>query len=448
MSNTTFFSYPDDHRDLPLHYVVETTNNIRGVRKLLDEGADPNFKSHLGNTPLHLAVLNVAENEPIVEALIEAGADVNVRNCYKNTPLDFAVIYRKYAVIEMLLRAGAVVNQRDEIGNTPLFYAIKNCLLFKNMNCRYICPESNKRVDFWIVEKLFQHDANVHERNIVGQSPLYLAVEVGDQRLVRMILNKGATPNVYDTRWGYTPLHVALQKPKINVGIVSDLLSHGHKVDFRNINSISPWQLAIQKYFSSPWWEYESAKLLMKTFVLFTNEYRTFRISRPTPRTVHLFKFYHECIFEAEILKSDVITLRYTVYDFIAKTPDEEFLNSGYSERKVCDYLFHNLKKGIYVIYIDEILNQIGRAYLTQKFIKAKICAKTQTDQREVCLNNFHLRQISPYLSLSQMFNFILAKSKNNWFSRSKGLLQRNILRVLHTYAPNYMNTSFVLRLR
>ncbi|GBM31525.1 Putative ankyrin repeat protein FPV162 [Araneus ventricosus] len=446
MNNTPFFWYPPNHRELPLHHLVETENNLYGVRKLLERGEDPNRKSCIGNTPLHLAVLNVAENGEIVTALIEAGADVNAKNCYKNTPLDFAVIYRKHAVIEILLQAGADVNQQDENGNTPLHYAIKNCLLFKHMNSRFVCSESNKRVDFWVVEKLLQHEAKIDVGNIVLQTPLYLAVEVGNLRLIRLLLKKGASTDVYDSRYGNTPLHIVLEKRKINLAIVFDLLSHGAKADRKNIYSITPWQLAIQKYFSSPWWEHENAKVLMKTFVLFTNEYRTFRMPRPTPRTVELYRFYQKCTFEADVMKSDVITLKYTVYDFVANSSDEEYLSSGYPERKACDYVFRNLKRGIYVVYVDEILNRIGRSYLIEEFVRTKLCVKRRRGQK-VCLDHSHLQQISLYLSISDMFNFILAKSKYNWFNTSKGLLQRNILRVLHTYAPNFMKTSFILRL-
>ncbi|CAL1280181.1 unnamed protein product [Larinioides sclopetarius] len=447
MSDTPFFWFPTDHRDLPLHYLVEAENNLYGVRKLLQNGEDPNQKSRIGNTPLHLAVLNVTENREIVTELIEAGADVNVKNCYGNTPLDFAVIYRKHTVIEILLREGADVNQQDEIGNAPLHYAIKNCLLFKNMNSKYVCSESNKYVDLWIVEKLLRHQAKVNMQNIFLKTPLYLAVEVGNLRLIRMLLKKGASTDVYDSMYGNTLLHIALEKQNINLAIVFVLLSHGAKADRKNIRSITPWQLAIIKYFSSPWWEYENAKLLMKAFVLFTTEYRTFRMPRPTPRTVGLFRFYQNCTFEADVMKSDVITLKYTVYDFVANSSDEEYLLSGYPERKACDYVFRNLKKGIYVVYVDEILNRIGRSYLTEELSKIRVCAKGQGVQKKVCLGNSHLQKISLYLSLSDIFNFILAKSKSNWFNSSKGLLQRNILRVLHTYAPNFMKTSFILRL-
>ncbi|XP_055950212.1 ankyrin-3-like [Argiope bruennichi] len=447
MNNTPFFWYPPDHRDLPLHYLIETKNDARKVRRLLQNGANPNEKSCIGNTPLHLAVLNIEENGEIVETLIEAGADVNVKNCYKNTPLDFAVIYRKHRVIEILLLAGANVNEKDELGNTPLHYAIKNCVLFKNMNSKYVCTESNKFVDLWIIEKLLLHNAEVNAKNILQQTPLYLAVEVGNLHLVRILLNKGASTHVYDTRYGFTPLHLALDRRTINLAIVFELLSHGAKTNSRSIYSITPWQLAIQKYFSSPWWEYENAKILIKTFVLFTNEYRTFRMPSATPRTVSLVRFYHKCTFEADIMKSDVIALKYTVYDFVTKKHDEMNWNSGYPERKAYDYVFHNLKKGIYAVYVVEILNRIGRSYLTEEFIKTKVYAKGRRNQQKVCLKSIHLQQISLYLSLTDIFNFILAKSKCNWFNTSNGFLQRSILRVFHTFSPNLINTTFVLRI-
>jgi hypothetical protein len=111
--------------------VLHGHNHI--VEYVIIKGADVNFQSHEGGTPLHWAVVSVlGEVHPlhdtdkffphrslpklkrIIETLIKYKADVNARDEKGRTPLGLAVEF------ETLIKYNADVNARDEKERTPL----------------------------------------------------------------------------------------------------------------------------------------------------------------------------------------------------------------------------------------------------------------------------------------------------------------------------------------
>ena len=129
-------------------YQAAKDGNAKKVKKLLTQGANPNYapSTLVYNTPLTItqstevaqALINGGanvnrrdgngttplfnvKNVDVVKVLISAGADVNSRQTYRSqTPL-FKVDSVEKA--QVLINAGANVNARDSEGATPLFYA-------------------------------------------------------------------------------------------------------------------------------------------------------------------------------------------------------------------------------------------------------------------------------------------------------------------------------------
>lgn len=60
----------------PLHIV----HNLEDLRTLLDNGADPNARDHLGRTPLHKVLFDVRTTPEMVKALLDAGADPDLKD--------------------------------------------------------------------------------------------------------------------------------------------------------------------------------------------------------------------------------------------------------------------------------------------------------------------------------------------------------------------------------
>ena len=89
------------------------------VRRLLEEGAEPDDVDKAGWCALHFAGQECSE--PMVKMLITAGANLELREKYGNTPLMRAVSNYKgdAEVISTLLEAGANPDAQNKSGISP-----------------------------------------------------------------------------------------------------------------------------------------------------------------------------------------------------------------------------------------------------------------------------------------------------------------------------------------
>lgn len=89
------------------------------VRRLLDEGAEPDDVDKAGWCALHFAAQECSET--MVKMLLNAGAKLELREKYGNTPLFRAVSnYRGGAeVVSILLAAGANPDAENKSGISP-----------------------------------------------------------------------------------------------------------------------------------------------------------------------------------------------------------------------------------------------------------------------------------------------------------------------------------------
>jgi uncharacterized protein len=95
-------------------------DNEAEVRRLLDEGLDPDSADHGGLTPLHFAALRKAAAAAAV--LLGAGASVDPVNSHGNTPLWDAVFSSKGdgQMIELLRTHGADPWHENNYGKSPV----------------------------------------------------------------------------------------------------------------------------------------------------------------------------------------------------------------------------------------------------------------------------------------------------------------------------------------
>ncbi|KAI5656667.1 hypothetical protein M9H77_25460 [Catharanthus roseus] len=117
----------DDRGWTPLH-IYASKGDLKGVRRLLDEGMDVNVaawgpKSH-GVTPLHLAAKG--GHLKVMDELLERGADIDARTkgACGWTPLHNAAKERKKRAIKFLVENGAFLPDdiNDTRFNPPVHY--------------------------------------------------------------------------------------------------------------------------------------------------------------------------------------------------------------------------------------------------------------------------------------------------------------------------------------
>jgi ankyrin repeat protein len=108
-----------------LFHVIDDTNDIQYIEKLIAKGADVNMKDEdYGITPLILAVDK--NNKPVVELLLSKGANVNAQDPDGKSALWFAAEYGKTELVEVLLAQPGIQNTTDKDSKTLLEYALNN----------------------------------------------------------------------------------------------------------------------------------------------------------------------------------------------------------------------------------------------------------------------------------------------------------------------------------
>lgn len=154
----------------------------------------------------------------ICRMLIEAGVDLDAHSglAMRTTALHRAVSNCRTECVKMILEAGADPNLVVD-GKTPLH----------NNACSYMPYQSA----FESVDLLLQHGARVNPpQDCARLTPLQLAVRTGNPELVRLLLDKGADPNLFTTSKIGTALQMACTMSK-NAIIVELLIDAGADVD-------------------------------------------------------------------------------------------------------------------------------------------------------------------------------------------------------------------------
>lgn len=157
------------------------TDDPDEIKKLLAQGADPNFilddQLYGTQTPLLYQVTNRMGNSnkakyvtQIAKMLLDKGADPNFQG--KTTPIYGAAASGLTEVVKMLLAKGAKVSSTDDILMSPSYYGYRD-----------------------IVKLLLDKGANLNFRNEEGATPLYYAVDGVHEEIVKLLLDKGADPN-------------------------------------------------------------------------------------------------------------------------------------------------------------------------------------------------------------------------------------------------------------
>ncbi|MBL8063095.1 MAG: ankyrin repeat domain-containing protein [Anaerolineales bacterium] len=160
-----------------------TKGHLPLAERLVNMGADVNLPDHFGGTP----AIQAAEHGhlPLLQYLASQGADLHAKISDGRNAFHLAVRDGRTAVVEYLLAEGADPNERGSSGYTALMSAA-----------------ANNDVD--MANILIAHGAEVDARHtgpgiykaLKGWTPLVFAVNGSHSRMVRLLLQAGANPNL------------------------------------------------------------------------------------------------------------------------------------------------------------------------------------------------------------------------------------------------------------
>ena len=122
-----------------LLHLAASNLNIEIMRKLLENGADPNALDEKKQSPLHSVFQMENEDEKseksivgAIEELVKHGANINVQDEKGKTPLHSAIELNGHTITKALSNLGSDPNIRDKNGKTALEMALANG---HKMNC-------------------------------------------------------------------------------------------------------------------------------------------------------------------------------------------------------------------------------------------------------------------------------------------------------------------------
>ncbi|KAF7193951.1 putative ankyrin repeat protein [Pseudocercospora fuligena] len=173
----------------PLLHISIVNDDSRVFRRLIQGGADVNFVGGSYTCPLGASV--ATENQDIFEVLLARGAYVDLPMTVREqqSPLSRAVESGHEEMVIMLLERGALVDipQADFKRGSPLLSAIRN----GRTNIVALLIDHGARIDIPGVTGAHQEKYRyvAHTENF---SLLETAVQVGNEEIVAMLLERGA----------------------------------------------------------------------------------------------------------------------------------------------------------------------------------------------------------------------------------------------------------------
>uniref|UniRef100_A0ABD2WHZ0 Uncharacterized protein n=1 Tax=Trichogramma kaykai TaxID=54128 RepID=A0ABD2WHZ0_9HYME len=207
-----------DARDIedntPLHLAMSCGN--RSVSEyLLSKGANPNLTNSSGSTPLHLYCANLHFTDSWARSIFKISdsmpqkMQLDLRDKEGCTPLhvalnlinptDAALFPKISSVAELLLKRGANATIADARRITPL-----------HIICKKPVHDDFLEILFDAIGE-YQQKLQINCQDNEGNTPLHLALDRDNKKLVELLLRYGADPNIANED-GSTCLHVICRR--------------------------------------------------------------------------------------------------------------------------------------------------------------------------------------------------------------------------------------------
>uniref|UniRef100_A0ABD2WM90 Uncharacterized protein n=1 Tax=Trichogramma kaykai TaxID=54128 RepID=A0ABD2WM90_9HYME len=239
-------NFQDGAGNTPLHVAL-----YRGRRNLFEillrNGANPNLANAKGLTPLEIICNRTRDDYKLAKMIFELSHErykpvkVNVQNKADQTPLHDAMLFGHRNLVQVLLKNDANPNSVNILGLTTL---------------HMICTE---QYDDRLAQIFFEvNDAKhklvkINARNRLGNAPLHFALHLRNERLIELLLRRGADPNLTDEK-GLTPLHIICNHSYSDHKMaeilfkITDLVNQLVQVDARDKLGRTPLQISVANF--------------------------------------------------------------------------------------------------------------------------------------------------------------------------------------------------------
>ncbi|XP_052798670.1 uncharacterized protein LOC128230442 [Mya arenaria] len=207
------------------------------VKCMLQHGADPSVKNDKNLTALHKAV--IYKHDHIIQLLIDHNSPLDAKGGkFKRSPLHIAADLGMDRIVAKILIKGANVKIKDHRGHYPIFLAaIRGHFKTVRVLLKHDKSQDNLRIasygkksfikgmslfhvavwknDRKLIQLLIDEKANPNVKDFFGQTPLFYAIMAGKKTAMRMLFQYA--DKTMPQKQGYTPLHAAIHKGNIKL---------------------------------------------------------------------------------------------------------------------------------------------------------------------------------------------------------------------------------------
>ena len=204
---------PNNNGRTPLCLAATKSTNIEIIKLLIDAGANINFTTFNGKSPMYYAI--VSENNKAIKLLCRMGAKLYYRHKSQRekSPIFVAIIKENLEAIEYFCDHGADLYWKSLEGFTPLMFAsmygfdhITNYLSVrsKNLDCENkdglnVLSLYVLRGNLKFASKILIRGADINYKNKFGKTLLYLAIaKKVKSAIIEWLLEEGANPHIED----------------------------------------------------------------------------------------------------------------------------------------------------------------------------------------------------------------------------------------------------------
>lgn len=195
------------------------------IIKWVSQRAKAALKNDGGEAPIMLALEK--DDLYLLQTLINKGADVNTHSA-GITPISRATELNNLQIVALLLRNGADPSIANANGEIPLYIAIS---------------KGYDVISGVLLHKSKQQDKDANCNNKLGEPLLNRAAFLGNERIMKILLDYGANPTALDNMEN-TALHIAAEKGYTDLAKI--MLEKGAPVDQPNLIGTTPIMAAAQ----------------------------------------------------------------------------------------------------------------------------------------------------------------------------------------------------------